>query len=144
MEKCAKCEKWFNSHNLAEKVCARCEEPWNENIDAPVGVNFPEGPPSHWDLLEKMELRSTRHEVLLPFAHDPKNYYVEAIVYEGKGHYWFIEGSSTKFKDDIDAIRFVVELADAKRLKALNDEFEKEFGNESKPSGARGEENNGS
>lgn len=134
MNKCTGCQKWFPGFELGEHgECIHCEEPWKEH-DAPQGVDLPNGPPSYWDLLSKLQCRPVKHEVMLPYSHDPKNFYVEATVYEGEGRYWYIEGRSSKFKDSVAAVLEVVKNADLYRMKMLNDEFEKEFGDE-KPSG---------
>jgi hypothetical protein len=129
VKKCTDCQKWFSDWELLKEQCVHCEEPWKEH-DASKGIDLPEGPPGYWDLLSKMQARPVRHEVLLPFAHDPANFYVEATVYEGEGRYWYIEGRSSKFKDSVAAVLEVVKTADLRRMKLLNEEFEKEFGND--------------
>lgn len=128
MDKCSDCQLWFHDWELESKQCIHCKEPWAEHPEAGAGVELPDGPPGYIDLLTKVEVRPTRFEVLLPFAHDPKNCYVEAVVHEGEGRYWYIEGSSTKFKRCSDAVLEVVKMADANRTRMLNEEFEKEFG----------------
>jgi hypothetical protein len=129
MDKCSDCKLWFHDFELSEGKCIHCEEPWKEHPEAGAGVELPDGPPGYFDLIKKLQVRPVRHEVLLPFAHDSKNLYVEATVYEGEGRYWYIEGRSTKFKHCSDAVLEVVKMADIRRMKMLNEEFEKEFGN---------------
>jgi len=133
MDKCKDCKLWFHDHELIEKVCIRCEEPWKEHPEALPGVNLPNGPPGYIDLLKKVALIPTKYNVVLPFAHDPKNSYIEAKIYEDEGHYWRIEGRTSKFKLASDAVLEVVQTADIRRTQMLNEEFEKEFGNQVGP-----------
>lgn len=133
MKRCDKCDKYFPEYELdgplgsGELQCIHCEEPHMEHPNAFPGI---EGPLPPWlDLLSKTEVRGTRMEVVLPMLAKPDSSYVEAVVYEGPGRYWYIEGRPGKFKDSKAAIREVVQFADLKRHKALNDAFEKEFGN---------------
>lgn len=128
MKKCNDCKLYFLEKDLEDGSCLGCRFPWNSEEDLPRGFNFPDGPPSHLDLLTKAKVNVKRLEVTLPYAHDPKNYYVEAEIYEGPGRYWHIEGRSCKFKDQIDALIEVVKTADMRRLQLLNKEFEELFG----------------
>lgn len=129
MIQCDSCDKWFSSFEIEEGKCVHCEEPWKEHPEASKGIDLPDGPPSYWDLLGKMQARPVRYEILLPFAHSQENSFVEATIYEGEGRYWYIEGLDTKFKGPVEAAYEVVRTADVRRLALLNEEFEKEFGN---------------
>lgn len=129
MQRCnGECKLWFSDHELENGQCIFCAEPWAEHPDDHPGLDLPNGPPGYLDLLEKMEIQHTRHEILLPYAHDPKNYYVEAVVFQDRSRYWYIEGRPEKYKKASEAILEVVQLADIKRTKMLNEEFEREFG----------------
>lgn len=130
MKKCQDCKSYFYDRDLEEGSCLKCRFPWASEENFPVGVNFPNGPPSYLDLLEKTQVSVSRMKVILPFAHNPQNYYVEAEIYEGPGRYWYIEGRDSKFKSSREALVEAVKTADAKRLKMLNQEFEELFGNQ--------------
>ena len=130
MNKCEKCQKWFYDHELSDDVCVFCEAPWKEHPEVSPGLDAPDGIPSHLELMLKMQVRATRYEITLPFSHDPKNHYVAATIYEGLDRRWYSEGMNSKFKDSNEAIVEVVTMADQRRLQMLNEEFEKEFGND--------------
>ena len=126
MKKCNDCEKWFPEELLEDDQCIHCEEPWVDHSKALRGLDSP--PPAWLDLLGKIELRMTRMDVVLPMPGDPRQKYIEATIYEDESRYWRIEGRSVKFKNRDEAIREVVQFADLRRLKQMNEAFEKEFG----------------
>ena len=82
-----------------------------------------------FDLLEQAQVTITRFDINLPMPGDPSKFLRETSIYQGPGHYWYVEGKpDRKFKDDLEAVIYVIEMAEARRHALLNQEFEEQFG----------------
>lgn len=123
IQRCEECKLYYDETELENQKCFRCAEPWADHTRSPVGIDLPDGPPGYFDLLSKMQARPTSFEVLLPFSHDPSNFYVAGKIYQDESRYWRIEGRSTKFRDAADASIEIVRHVDDERMRMLNEEF---------------------
>jgi hypothetical protein len=78
------------------------------------------------DLLSKCQIRITRCELLVPFAHNSAQCYRGGIVYEVRPGDWRIEDRPGRFKNAAEALAFLAESIEIDRHKMLNEEFQKD------------------